>query len=49
MGTADQKERDYFALGFDGESKATQDYAKQQKEKAAAAPAAAAPADGHKH
>lgn len=50
MGTAEQKERDYFALGFDGESKATQDWAKQQREKKAeAAPAAAAPADDHKH
>jgi hypothetical protein len=39
MGTAEQKERDYFALGFDGESKASKDYAKQQHEKAAAAPA----------
>ena len=51
MGTAEQKEREYFALDFGGNSKATQDYAKQQREKAAAAESAKAPAaaDGHKH
>jgi hypothetical protein len=39
MGTADAKERDYFALAGDGKSKATEDWAKQQR--AAAAPKAA--------
>jgi len=36
MGTADQKEREYFALDGSGHSKATHDYIKQQREKAAA-------------
>jgi hypothetical protein len=40
MGTADQKEAEYFKLGSDGQSKATQDWAKQQREKASSAPAA---------
>ncbi len=45
MGNAETKEREYFALDRRGESNATHDWAKQQREKAAAAPAA--PAEEH--
>lgn len=34
MGTAEQKEKEYFTLDFNGHSKASQDWAKQQREKA---------------
>ena len=46
LGTAEAKERDYFALDSQGHSKATHDFAKQQREQAAAAPKAAE-ADDH--
>ena len=49
MGTAEQKEREYFALDLSGQSKATQDWAKEQREKAAAAPAAAPAHAENKH
>jgi hypothetical protein len=49
IGTAEQKEREYFAVDSAGNSKATHDWAKQQRSKAAAAPQAATPADNHKH
>jgi len=48
MGTAETQEQNYFALDSAGESTATRDWAKQQREKAASAPKEAAPAD-HKH
>jgi len=49
MGAGDAKEQEYFALDSAGNSKATQDWAKQQREKAASAPKAEAHADEHKH
>lgn len=50
MGTADQKEQQYFALDSAGESQATRDWAKEQREKAATSPKAAeGHQDGHKH
>ncbi len=39
MGTAETKEREYFALDMSGQSKATHDWAKEQREKAPAAAA----------
>jgi len=48
IGTAEQKEKEYFALDNSGNSKATQDWAKQQREKAIASEAKAK-ADDHKH
>jgi hypothetical protein len=47
MGTGEAQEQNYFALDTSGESNATRDWAKQQRENAAA-PKDAAPAD-HKH
>jgi hypothetical protein len=47
MGTAETAEQNYFALDTTGESNATRDWAKQQREKGSA-PKDAAPAD-HKH
>jgi hypothetical protein len=47
MGTAEQKEQDYFALNIWGNSQAQKDWADQQREKAESAPAA--PVADHKH
>lgn len=49
MGTADQKEQEYFALDSAGNSKATLDWAKQQREKQAVASVEKQAADDHKH
>ena len=38
IGTAENKERQYFALDLSGKSQATQDWAQQQRDKAAASP-----------
>ena len=46
MGTGETQEQNYFALDTSGESNATRDWAKQQREKGAAPQNA--PAD-HKH
>ena len=49
MGTAEQKEKEYFTLGLGGNSKATKDWAEQQREKAASSKTVEAKADDHKH
>jgi len=41
MGTEETKEREYFALDTSGQSKATHDWTKEQREKGKEAPAAA--------
>ena len=48
LGKADQEEQNYFAIETSGESKATRDWAQQQRDRAASAPHAAAPKDEHK-
>ena len=48
MGKADQEEQNYFAIETSGESKATRDWAQQQRDRAASAPHVATPKDEHK-